>query len=150
MALCMRNVRENSPETIMRALLIQKIGLLSTQGLNITSAHTALDNLSVEPPRHMKEESRVVASAPRSEYVNATIIICRPNMYAIMKARYRYRIYPTTEPKTKLAQLFGCVRVVGNDSLAYCQQKYRSGEKKPTNAELPKRFITQTKKTAQR
>ena len=71
-------------------------------------------------------------------------------MYAIMKARYRYRIYPTTEPKTKLAQLFGCVRVVGNDSLAYCQQKYRSGEKKPTNAELPKRFITQTKKTAQR
>ncbi len=48
-----RNVRENSRVTIMSALLIQKIGLLSTQGLNITSAHTALDNLSVEPPRRM-------------------------------------------------------------------------------------------------
>ncbi len=47
------NVRENSRVTIMSALLIQKIGLLSTQGLNITSAHTAIDNLSVEPPRHM-------------------------------------------------------------------------------------------------
>ncbi len=47
-----------------------------------------------------------------------------------MKARYRYRIYPTTAPKTKLAQLFGCVRVVWNDSLAYCQQNYKLGQKK--------------------
>ncbi len=62
----------------MSALLIQKIGLLSTQGLNITSAHTAIDNLSVEPPRPCgevaQEESRVVASAPRSECVNISAV----------------------------------------------------------------------------
>ncbi|MFM9264567.1 helix-turn-helix domain-containing protein, partial [Tychonema sp. BBK16] len=31
-----------------------------------------------------------------------------------MKARYRYRIYPTDQQKQSLAQLFGCVRVVWN------------------------------------
>ncbi|GGA07264.1 transposase [Okeania sp. KiyG1] len=34
-----------------------------------------------------------------------------------------------------------------NDSLACCQQKYKSGENKPTNSELQKLFITQAKKT---
>ncbi|HEY9295851.1 MAG TPA: helix-turn-helix domain-containing protein [Phormidium sp.] len=37
-----------------------------------------------------------------------------------MKARFRYRFYPTSEQKQSLAQLFGCVRVVWNDSLALC------------------------------
>ncbi|NES66207.1 MAG: IS200/IS605 family element transposase accessory protein TnpB, partial [Okeania sp. SIO2D1] len=49
-----------------------------------------------------------------------------------------------------LAQLFGCVRVVWNDSLACCQQKYKLGEKKPTNSELQKQFITQAKKAEYR
>ncbi|MBE9076035.1 helix-turn-helix domain-containing protein, partial [Romeria aff. gracilis LEGE 07310] len=34
-----------------------------------------------------------------------------------MKARYQYRIYPTEQQQTKLAQLFGCCRVVWNDAL---------------------------------
>ena len=67
-----------------------------------------------------------------------------------MKARFKYRIYPTPGQKYRLAKLFGCVRVVWNDSLAYCQQKYKSGEKKPTNSELQKLFITQAKKTEER
>ncbi|WP_293084378.1 hypothetical protein [Okeania sp. SIO3B5] len=37
-----------------------------------------------------------------------------------------------------------------NDSLACCQQKYRSGEKKPNNSQLQKQFITQSKKTENR
>ncbi len=37
-----------------------------------------------------------------------------------MKARFKYRIYPTPGQKHQLAKLFGCVRVVGNDSLACC------------------------------
>jgi len=48
-----------------------------------------------------------------------------------MKARYQYRIYPTDQQKRLLSQLFGCVRVVWNDTLAYCQELYRQGEKKP-------------------
>ncbi|NEQ71904.1 MAG: IS200/IS605 family element transposase accessory protein TnpB [Okeania sp. SIO2C9] len=67
-----------------------------------------------------------------------------------MKARFKYRIYPTPGQKYRLAKLFGCVRVVWNDSLACCQQKYKSGENKPTNSELQKLFITQAKKTKDR
>ncbi|WP_367267980.1 RNA-guided endonuclease InsQ/TnpB family protein [Okeania sp. SIO2C9] len=67
-----------------------------------------------------------------------------------MKGRFKYRIYPTPGQKYRLAKLFGCVRVVWNDSLACCQQKYKSGEKKPTNTELQKQFITSSKKTEER
>ncbi|NER52204.1 MAG: IS200/IS605 family element transposase accessory protein TnpB [Symploca sp. SIO1B1] len=63
-----------------------------------------------------------------------------------MKARYQYRIYPTQQQQQRLAQLFGCVRVVWNDALALCKQS----EKKPKSAELQKLVITQAKKTEQR
>ncbi|NEO99712.1 MAG: transposase, partial [Symploca sp. SIO2E9] len=67
-----------------------------------------------------------------------------------MKARYRYRIYPTLGQQMALAKLFGCCRVVWNDALAFCNQQYQRGEKKPKNSELQKRFITQAKKTLER
>ena len=63
-----------------------------------------------------------------------------------MKARYKYRIYPTDQQKQSLAQLFGCVRVVWNDALALCKQS----EKKPKSAELQKIVITGAKKTEER
>ncbi|GGA34608.1 transposase [Okeania sp. KiyG1] len=67
-----------------------------------------------------------------------------------MKARFKYRIYPTLGQKHRLAKLFGCVRVVWNDSLACCQEKYKSGEKKPVNSQLQKQFITKAKKNEDR
>ena len=67
-----------------------------------------------------------------------------------MKARFKYRIYPTAGQKYRLAKLFGCVRVVWNDSLAFCQKKYKLGEKKPGSSELQKQFITQAKKAEDR
>ncbi len=63
-----------------------------------------------------------------------------------MKARYRFRFYPTDQQKQLLAQLFGCVRVVWNDALAICQQS----EKLPSNNDLQKLVITQAKKTEAR
>jgi putative transposase len=63
-----------------------------------------------------------------------------------MKARYRYRIYPTDQQKQSLAQLFGCVRVVWNDALAICKQS----EKKPCSADLQKTVITRAKQTEER
>jgi putative transposase len=39
-----------------------------------------------------------------------------------MKARYQYRFYPTDQQQVRLAQLFGCVRVVWNDALLLCKQ----------------------------
>jgi putative transposase len=67
-----------------------------------------------------------------------------------MKARYRYRCYPTKSQELALAQLFGCVRRVWNDSLAFCIQQYQQGKNKPSNSDLQKQFITQAKKTRER
>ena len=67
-----------------------------------------------------------------------------------MKARYRYRIYPTVGQQIALARLFGCVRVVWNDALAFCINQYQVGKKKPKNAELQRQFITQAKRTTER
>jgi putative transposase len=63
-----------------------------------------------------------------------------------MKARYQYRIYPTDQQQQRLAQLFGCVRVVWNDALALCKQS----EKKPKSTELQKIVITGAKRTTER
>ncbi len=63
-----------------------------------------------------------------------------------MKARYKYRIYPTHIQVKKLNQLFGCCRYVWNKSLEYCNLLYASGQKKPSNSELQKQFITQAKR----
>ncbi|GGA22294.1 RNA-guided endonuclease TnpB family protein [Okeania sp. KiyG1] len=63
-----------------------------------------------------------------------------------MKARYRYRIYPNHIQITKLNQLFGCCRFVWNQSLAYCNQLYADGQKKPSYVDLTKQFITQAKR----
>uniref|UniRef100_UPI003415AA59 helix-turn-helix domain-containing protein n=1 Tax=Okeania sp. SIO2F4 TaxID=2607790 RepID=UPI003415AA59 len=67
-----------------------------------------------------------------------------------MKARFKYRIYPTQGQKHQLAKLFGCVRVVWNDSLAFCQKQYKLGEKKPDLSKLQKQSIASAKKTEDR
>ncbi|BAY51779.1 putative transposase [Thermostichus vulcanus NIES-2134] len=63
-----------------------------------------------------------------------------------MKARYRYRFYPTDQQRQRLAQLFGCVRVVWNDALEICKKS----DKLPKTSELQKLVITQAKKTPER
>jgi putative transposase len=62
-----------------------------------------------------------------------------------MKARYQYRFYPTDQQREKLAQLFGCVRVVWNDALVFCQQF----EKLPGVSKLSQ-MLTLSKKTDER
>lgn len=58
-----------------------------------------------------------------------------------MKARYRYRFYPTRQQITDLSRLFGCARWVWNDALSFCQQS----EKLPTYNQLSTR-LTQLKR----
>ncbi|WP_309729411.1 RNA-guided endonuclease TnpB family protein [Chamaesiphon sp. OTE_75_metabat_556] len=67
-----------------------------------------------------------------------------------MKARFRYRVYPKPTQISALNQLFGCVRVVWNDALNFCNQSYRDGVKYPGESELQKQFITAAKKTQAR
>ena len=61
-----------------------------------------------------------------------------------MKLRYNYRIYPTDHQKGLLAQLFGCVRVVWNDALAWVMQT-PDDVQWPSNAELQQLCITLAK-----
>jgi putative transposase len=62
-----------------------------------------------------------------------------------MKARYKFRCYPTDQQRQALAQLFGCVRVVWNDALALC----KASEKLPGYNSLSL-ALTQAKKTEAR
>jgi len=62
-----------------------------------------------------------------------------------MKLRFKYRIYPTNQQKTALAQLFGCCRFVWNNALAHCQKEYQENKKKPKGGDLSKR-LTELKK----
>jgi putative transposase len=61
-----------------------------------------------------------------------------------MKARYQYRFYPTAKQQQSLAQLFGCVRVVWNDALAFSK-----ANKYPGYNALAK-SLTLSKKTEER
>ena len=66
-----------------------------------------------------------------------------------MKARYRYRLYPTEQQRRELAKVFGCCRVVWNDALALVRA-VSEGEQWPSNGELQKLCITQAKRTVER
>ncbi|CDG88125.1 RNA-guided endonuclease InsQ/TnpB family protein [Xenorhabdus bovienii] len=56
-------------------------------------------------------------------------------LYAI-----QIRLYPTAEQRNFFAKTFGCCRWVYNDALAFCQQQYDAGEKRPSGYDLVNRL----------
>ncbi|WP_280505782.1 RNA-guided endonuclease InsQ/TnpB family protein [Nocardia farcinica] len=65
-----------------------------------------------------------------------------------MQLRYNFRVYPTPGQQIKLAQAFGCARVVYNDALAARMEAFEKGER-ISDAELSKR-LTAAKATPER
>ena len=63
--------------------------------------------------------------------------------------RYRYRAYPKKGQTQPIAALFGCVRAVYNDALAYSEEQYHQTKKKPTSRELSAR-LTHLKHTTEK
>jgi putative transposase len=63
--------------------------------------------------------------------------------------RYRYRLCPTPGQQIKLARVFGCARVVYNDSLRLREERYAAGEK-ISDTEVQRRVITLAKLTPER
>ena len=61
-----------------------------------------------------------------------------------MKQRYQYRIYPTEHQRQRLSQVFGCARIVWNDSLSWVMQTPEDTQW-PSNAELQTLCITLAK-----
>ena len=89
-------------------------------------------------------------------HLNTVLSVSSCRYYAVnyaiiigMKARYSYRIYPTQGQQTELSKLFGCCRVVWNDSLAWVLQT-DADTAWPSNAELQKLCITLAKRYPQR
>lgn len=63
-----------------------------------------------------------------------------------VQLRYQYRVYPTPGQQNKLAQAFGCARMVYNDALDARKTAWRNGLPHPTGAELSK-ALTAMKRT---
>jgi Helix-turn-helix domain len=63
--------------------------------------------------------------------------------------RYRYRLRPTQGQQMALARVFGCARVVYNDSLRLREECYAAGEKL-SDSEVQRRVITLAKRTPER
>jgi len=63
--------------------------------------------------------------------------------------RYRYRLRPTPGQQVQLARVFGCARVVYNDSLRLREQSHAAGEKL-SDSEVQRRVITLAKFTPER
>lgn len=61
-----------------------------------------------------------------------------------MQVRYRYRAYPSPGQQQALARVFGCARVVFNDSLRLREESRAAGEK-ISDSEIQRRVITLAK-----
>jgi len=66
-----------------------------------------------------------------------------------MLVRYRYRLEPTAGQRIALARVFGCARVVYNDSLRMREECHAAGEK-VSDTEVQRRVITLAKLTPER
>ena len=63
--------------------------------------------------------------------------------------RYRYRLRPTRGQQRALARVFGCARVVYNDSLRLREECYAAGER-ISDTEVQRRVVTLAKLTPER
>lgn len=63
--------------------------------------------------------------------------------------RYQYRVYPTPGQQNRLAQAFGCARVVFNDALRARQVAYQAGLKL-SDTDVQKLVVTEAKRTPER
>lgn len=90
-------------------------------------------------------EQSLQVGKPAQRAAHQCRILLQTNLNIKMKARYQYRFYPTDQQRQSLVQLFGCVRVVWNDALAFCKQS----EKLPGYNKLSA-MLTQSKKTDER
>lgn len=66
-----------------------------------------------------------------------------------MQLRYQYRVYPTPGQQNRLAQAFGCARVVFNDSLRARQTAYETGVKL-SDTDVQKLVVTEAKRIPER
>lgn len=68
---------------------------------------------------------------------------------ACVQLRYQYRVYPTPTEQNRLAQAFGCARVVFNDCLRLRHDAYAEGVK-VSDTEVQRQAVTLAERTTKR
>jgi putative transposase len=87
---------------------------------------------------------KVLAAAVAAVGCRRTVACC-----GAVLVRYRYRLRPSPGQQQALAKVFGCARVVFNDSLRLREECYAAGEK-ISDSEIQRRVITLAKATRER
>ena len=64
--------------------------------------------------------------------------------------RYRYRAYPTAVQEQSLKRLFGCCRVVWNDTVCLFRKLFDPNGRMPSSAALQKKVLADAKRTEER
>lgn len=92
----------------------------------------------------------VNACAAVSEFIR---ILHRPNgIIGGMEqtVRYRYRAYPTAVQEQSLKRLFGCCRVVWNDTVYLFRELFDPNGRMPSSSALQKKVLADAKRTEER
>ena len=92
----------------------------------------------------------VNACAAVSEFIR---ILHRPNgIIGGMEqtVRYRYRVYPTAVQEQSLKRLFGCCRVVWNDTVYLFRELFDPNGRMPSSSALQKKVLADAKRTEER
>lgn len=92
----------------------------------------------------------VNACAAVSEFIR---ILHRPNgIIGGMEqtVRYRYRAYPTAVQEQSLKRLFGCCRVVWNDTVHLFRELFDPNGRMPSSSALQKKVLADAKRTEER
>lgn len=64
--------------------------------------------------------------------------------------RYRYRAYPTAVQEQSLKRLFGCCRVVWNDTVYLFRELFDPNGRMPSSSALQKKALADAKRTEER
>ncbi len=96
------------------------------------------DRVNVQGGNHMPAVAVAVGGCRRHGVDSGAVLV-----------RYRYRLRPTPGQQMALARVFGCARVVYNDSLRLREQAHGAGVK-ISDSEVQRRVITLAKLTPER
>src|SRR5260221_8785447 len=138
------HVRNPSPGRSAATGMLAKQAWRSSRGFAAPVCAAAQFTWRVIDGGASPQDAAKCGSEPKLMAASAIVArICHRPMAALsaMKARYRYRIYPSPGQQQALARVFGCARVVFNDSLRLREARHAGG-KKLSDAEVQRRGVT--------
>ncbi|MFT5674317.1 MAG: putative transposase [Paraglaciecola sp.] len=97
-------------------------------------------------PRPLGRGGIAIVAKRQPHHIKFAIYKIEPTLVSMKERAYKYRIYPTSEQVTLLAQTFGCVRVVYNSILRWRTDAYYN-EKTKINYNAASSYLTEFKRS---